>query len=140
MFPSTSFSPNPVAATTLLVATKKIQTTKTSIRLLTGLLILLATLAFSINTASAGIPTGSSILPYTITEQEFNDLLSFANADEDVKIENVKIKIYGNDDDLIYSANVCHSAYNCDERLNRLINQSDFITEIDNTRIYFLIQ
>ena len=113
---------------------------KTSTRLLTGLLILLATLASSISNASAGIPTGSSILPYTVSEQDIKELLSFSSLKEDIKIENIKIKIYGNDDDLIYSADVCHSAYNCDDRLNQLINQSDFITEVDNTRIYILNQ
>ena len=113
---------------------------KTTSRPLTGLLILLTTLALSFNIASAGIPIGSSLLPISVSEQEYNDLLAFSNVDEDVKIENIKIKIYGNDDDLVYSANVCHSAYNCDDRLNQLINQSDFITEVDNTRIYILNQ
>jgi hypothetical protein len=113
---------------------------KTSLSLLTGLLVLLATLAFSINNASAGIATGISILPYTVTSQEINELLSYASIDEDVIVENVKIKIYGNNDDLVYSANVCHNAYKCDDRLNQLINQSDFITEVDNTRIYILNQ
>lgn len=113
---------------------------KTSLSLLTGLLVLLASLAFTTNTASAGIPTGISILPYTVTELEFNELLEYASIDEDVTVEKIKIKIYGTNDDLIYSANVCHSAYKCDERLNQLINQSDFITEVDHTRIYILNQ
>ena len=118
---------------------------KTSLSLLTGLLILIATLATSFNNASAGISTGNgilpySILPYSITEQEVNDLLTFASIDKEVKIENIKIKIYGDNDELIYSSNVCHGVYNCDDRLNQIINQSDFITEIDNTRIYILNQ
>lgn len=113
---------------------------KTSISLLTGLLVLIATVATSFNHASAGIPTGNSILPYSIPDQEYNDLLSFASIDKDVKIENIKIKIYTDNDELIYSSTVCQSTFNCDERLNQLINQSDFITEVDNTRIYILNQ
>jgi len=113
---------------------------KISLSLLTGLLVLLSSLAFSINSASAGIPTGISILAFTVTEQEFNELLSYASIDEDVSVEKIKIKIYGSNDDLIYSANVCHSEYKCDDRLNQLINQSDFITEVDNIRIYILNQ
>jgi hypothetical protein len=113
---------------------------KTSLSLLTGLLVLLASLALPINNANAGIPTGNSILPFTITTQEFNELLSYASIDEDVTVENIKIKIYGTNDDLIYSANVCHNVYKCDDRLNQLINQSDFITEVDNIRIYILNQ
>ena len=118
---------------------------KTSLSLLTGLLVLIATFASSFNNASAGIPTENSvlpyaILPYTITDKEINELLSFASIDREVKIENIKIKIYGDNDDLVYSSNVCHNSYNCDDRLNQLINQSDFITEIDNTRIYILNQ
>ena len=117
---------------------------KTSVSLLTGLLVLIATLATSFNSASAGIPTGSailpSILPYSITEHEINDLLLFASIDREVEIENIKIKIFGNNDDLVYSSIVCQSIYKCDERLNQLINQSDFITEVDNVRIYILNQ
>ena len=112
----------------------------TSLSLLTGLLVLLTTLALPINNASAGIPTGSSILPYTITSQEFDELLSYASIDEEVTLENIKIKIYGTNDDLVYSADVCNNAYNCDDRLNQLINQSDFITEVENTKIYILNQ
>ena len=118
---------------------------KTSLSLLTGLLILTATLASSFNNVSAGIPTENSILPYStlpylITEQEANDLLTFASIDREVEIENIKIKIFGNNDDLVYSSIVCQSIYKCDERLNQLINQSDFITEVDNVRIYILNQ
>ena len=113
---------------------------KTYLSLLSGLLILLTSVTFSINDAKAGISTGSSMLPVVITEEEIHDLLVYANIYEEVKIENVKIKIYGANDELVYSANVCHSIYNCDDRLNQIINQSDFITEIDNTRIYILNQ
>jgi hypothetical protein len=113
---------------------------KTSLSLLTGLLVLIATLATPISNASASDSTGNSMLPYIITEQEINELLSFASIDNEVKIENVKIKIFGSNDDLVYSSKVCHSTFNCDERLNQLINQSDFITEVDNTRIYILNQ
>jgi len=113
---------------------------KTSVGLLIGLLVLIATLATSFNSASAGISTGSSILPYSITEQEINDLLLFAGLDKEVEVENIKIKIFGNNDDLVYSSIVCQSIYKCDERLNQLINQSDFITEVDNVRIYILNQ
>jgi hypothetical protein len=113
---------------------------KTSFSLLTGLLVLIAIIASSFNNASAGTPTDNSLLPYPITDQELNSLLTFASIDREVKIENVKIKIFGNNDDLVYSSSVCQSTYNCDERLNQLINQSDFITEVDNVRIYILNQ
>ena len=114
--------------------------TKTSFSLLTGLLVLLASLTFSNTNASAGITTGSSIQPYTVTGQEINALLSFYGLDNDTKIYNIKIKIFGMNDELIYSAQVCQGIYDCDERLNQMLNQSDFITEVDNTRIYILNQ
>ena len=40
--------------------------------------------------------------------------------------------------ELIFSTKVCQKDYDCDERINRMINESDFITEIGNTKIYYL--
>ena len=113
---------------------------RTSLSLLSGLLILLTSLAFSITTASAGITSGNSIMPSTITSEEISELLSLYRIDEEVKIENIEIKIFGQNDELVYSATVCHNIYECDERLNQFINQSDFITEVDGTKIYILKQ
>jgi len=115
--------------------------TKTSFRLLTGLLVLLATFAFTLSAANAGINTGSYDPSTTVTDTEIADLLDYYSLEEEaVEIENIYIKIFGRDDNLIYSTKVCQKDYECDERLNNFINQSDFITEIDNTRIYVLNQ
>ena len=113
--------------------------TKTSSRLLSGIFVLLATLAFSITTASAGNETGTSDDHYKISENEISALLTAYNVfDEDIKVQNITVKIYSTDDNLVYSAEVCQQEFNCDKRLNFLINQSDFLTEIDNTKIYML--
>jgi hypothetical protein len=122
---------------------------KTSLSLLTGLLVLLATLATPITSASAGnhsgnistgIHSGNLILPTTLSDDELTELLHFASLEVELSFENIEVKIYGNNDDLIYSSTVCPIANKCDERLNQLINQSDFITEVDHTRIYILNQ
>ena len=113
---------------------------RTSRSLTTRLLVLLTTLTFSFSLVSAGTITGSSSLPFTVTQHEINALLSQYSIDDKLEINNVKIKIYGNNDELIYSAKVCHNVYECDERLNLLINQSDFVTEVDDTKIYILNQ
>lgn len=115
--------------------------TKTSFRLLTGLLVLLATFAFSLSTANAGIKSGYNDPSTTVTDTEIADLLEYYSLEEEaLEIENIYIKIYSGDDNLIFSTKVCQKDYECDERLNNFINQSDFITEIDNTRIYILNQ
>ncbi len=122
---------------------------KRSLSLLTGLLVLLATLAAPVTTASAGyhsgnmrtsIHSGNLILPNTFTDTELIELLHFASLEIALTFENVEVKIYGNNDDLVYSTTVCPNENRWDERLNQLINQSDFITEVDNTRIYILNQ
>lgn len=114
--------------------------TKTPLRLLTGLLVLLATLAFTHSPASAGNETGIYDPLSTVTELEIADLLSYYDIEEEVEVKNIQIKIYSISDNLVFSAEVCQKEYDCDERLNNFINQSDFITEVDNTRIYILNQ
>jgi hypothetical protein len=89
---------------------------------------------------SAGTIAGSSSLPYIVTQHEINALLSYYSLDRRIDINNIKIKIYGTNDELVYSAKVCQNVYECDERLNLLINQSDFVTEVDGTKIYILNQ
>ncbi len=105
-----------------------------------GLLVLLASLTFTSTSVSAGSLSGSSSLPFTVTQHEIDALLSYYSLDNSIKINNIKIKIYGDNDELVYSAKVCQFVYECDERLNLLINQSDFVTEIDGTKIYILNQ
>ncbi len=112
---------------------------KTISRLLSGIFVLLATLAFSIPTASAGNEAGTSEDLNKISEKEISTLLTAYDIfDENIKIQNITVKIYSTDDNLVYSAEVCQQEFDCDKRLNFLINQSDFLTEIDNTRIYML--
>jgi hypothetical protein len=102
---------------------------------------LLATFAFTLSAANAGINSGYNDPSTTVTENEIADLLDYYSLDEEaVEIDNIYIKIYNGDENLIYSTKVCQKDYECDERLNNFINQSDFITEIDNTRIYILNQ
>jgi hypothetical protein len=115
-------------------------TSKTSRSPSARFLALLLILAFSNTMAGATITTGTSFLPYTVTDQEVAALLAHYNPDEKMEIKNIKIKFYDKNDELVYSAKVCQQALNCDERLNQLINQSDFITEVDDTRIYLLKQ
>lgn len=115
---------------------------KTLASLTLGLTVLLATLATPFYTASAGDPTGKEILPNTITERESEALLTLYSLEDVAEVEaaNIKVKIYNTDDELIFSTEVCQRDFECDDRINRMINQSDFITEVDNTRIYYLDQ
>lgn len=105
-----------------------------------GLTVLLATLATPIYAVSAGDPPGEKILPKTISEQESEALLTLYSLEEAVEVKNITVKIYNANDELIYSTEVCQRDFECDDRINRMINQSDFITEFDNTRIYYLGQ
>ncbi len=103
-----------------------------------GLLVLFTSLTLATTKLSAGTLTGNHSLPYSISKIEIDKLLAFYSIEEDIKIENVKVKIFDKNDELIYSTQVCPSLNECDERLNQFINQSDFITEVDNTKIYIL--
>jgi len=113
---------------------------KTFNSLFIGLTVLLATLVLPVSDASAGNTTGNTILPEALSEEESQTLLEIYSLDEEVVVEQLTIKIYDSNDELIYSAKVCPMEYDCDERLNRMINDSDFITEVDDTRIYYLAQ
>jgi hypothetical protein len=115
-------------------------TKKTSRGLVPWLLVLLTALSFSIKAVSASYSDRNSETTSIVTEKDINDLLAFAKIDDDIVIQNINIKIYDLNDELIYAAEVCYNEYNCDDRLNQLLNQSDFITEIDNTKIYILSQ
>lgn len=59
---------------------------------------------------------------------------------DETEVKNITVKIYDANDELIYSVEGCRNEIDCDERINQMINSSDFITEIDNTRIYYLDQ
>lgn len=113
---------------------------KTFGALFSGLFVLLATLALPFNIASAGELTGNSIHPANVSELETKALLEIYGLEDEVEVNNITIKIYNADDNLIYSTEVCQKDYDCDDRLINFINQSDFITEVDNTRIYYLDQ
>lgn len=109
--------------------------------LVLGLSVLLATLATPTYAAGAGLLTSEDVLPTTVSEDESEALLKEYKLDELVEsIDNITVKIYNNNDDLIFSTEVCQRDFECDDRINRMINQSDFITEVDNTRIYYLDQ
>jgi len=114
---------------------------KTSLSLITGFLVLLTTLALPVTKANAEILAGDNSLPFIITQAEINNLLQYYSLDEETPgSATIIIEIFDKNDELIFSDNVCRKIYDCDERLNSLINQSDFITEIDNTKIYILNQ
>lgn len=108
--------------------------------LLIGLFVLLATLAFNFNYASAGTPTGSPDTTYRISEQEISSLLNYYTLDDEWEVKNIALKFYTQNAELVFSAQGCLKELDCDERINHLVNQSDFITEVDNTRIYFITQ
>lgn len=111
---------------------------KTRFSLMLGLTVLLATLAAPIYAVSAGNPTGEKILPATVSEDETQALIELYGLEDEVEVKNITVKIYNNNDELIYSVEACLNDLECDERINHLINDSNFITEIDNTRIYYL--
>jgi len=106
--------------------------------LLLGLTVLLTTLSLRSTNASAGNISGGHSLIFSISESDVTNLLSFYSIEEETEAEKIKIKIYNKKDELIYSTNVCPSLDECDDRLNQFINQSDFITEVDNIKIYIL--
>jgi len=112
--------------------------------LATALLLVAFTLpgiASTTNTNSSdSIYTHDKAKHQTITQQEANSMLAYYAIGNQVKIKHYKVKIYSSNNELVYSASVCKHDFECDERLNLLINQSDFITEVDDTRIYFLRQ
>ena len=114
---------------------------RTLASLILGLTVLLATLATPIYAASAGTTTGEKVLPTTVSEEESESLLKEYQLEDMVETSNnITVKIYNNNDDLIFSTKVCQRDFECDDRINRMINQSDFITEVDKTRIYYLDQ
>ena len=106
--------------------------------LILGLTVLLATLATPLLAASAGNPTGEEILPNTLSEQEAAALIKLYDVEDEVEVPNITVKIYNNNDELIYSIELCQNDFECDERVNQMVNNSDFVTEVDNTRIYYL--
>ena len=108
--------------------------------LLIGLTVLFATLAMPFYAASAGEPVGKEILPNTVSEQEAEELIKLYELVNEVEVKNITVKIYNNNDELIYSVEVCKNDFECDERINQIVNDSDFVTEVDNTRIYYLDQ
>ena len=111
---------------------------KISFSLILSFFVLLATVAFPIKNANAETIIDGAILSNMFTEEEINELLAHYPIENEVEILRVKIKIYNNNHELVYSTTVCSKEYDCNERLNLFISQSDFVTEVDNIRIYFL--
>ncbi len=76
----------------------------------------------------------------TITDDKDQDLATPypVFAEDLVLVKNITIQFYDTNLELVYSDTVCPQDYDCDERLNQLINQSDFITEVDGTMIFIL--
>jgi hypothetical protein len=113
---------------------------KTTLVLLTGLLIFLTSVTVAFIPANASIISNNDSGYHHISETEINALLSLYSIDEEIPINNIIVKIFDKNDNLIFSDKVCQNLSECDERLNHLINQSDFLTEVDNTKIYILNQ
>ena len=113
---------------------------KTTLVLLTGLLVFLTSITLSLPEANAGIVTNNDSRHDNISETEINALLKYYSLEDEIPIKNIVVKIYDMNDNLVFSDKVCQNLSECDERLNHLINQSDFLTEIDNTKIYVLNQ
>ena len=113
---------------------------KTPRSLRAGILVLLISFAFSITNTQAGIVSDSASVPFTVTAQEISALLTQYRLEDEIKIKHIQINIFNKKDELIYSEKVCFKTFESDKKLNHRINQSDFITEIDNTRIYITNQ
>ncbi|GEM_PF-5145941 len=75
-----------------------------------------------------GNPTEIKTIP--VPDQVPDDTIGY--------IRDITLKFYDENFELVFSVTVCAQDYDCDERLNQLINQSDFITEVDQIRIYIL--
>ena len=114
---------------------KNIKTT--TLVLLTGLMVLLTSVA--IPTAKANASNTESI-HYKISDTEISALLTYYSITDEVPLKNTTVKIFDKNDNLIFSDRVCPNLSECDERLNHFINQSDFLIEVDNTKIYILNQ
>ncbi|MEN8249606.1 MAG: hypothetical protein ABFS32_11785 [Bacteroidota bacterium] len=106
--------------------------------LLLGIIVLLALITIPSINASANTSPTTSFISYMLSEEDINDLLSYYSLDNDLKIELLKVEVYTQDFDLIYSDANCKKVLDCDKELNRLINKSDFITDIGNKKIYVL--
>jgi len=109
-----------------------------SASLLLGLTVLLTSLSLKSTNASASNISGNHPIIFSISDSDIKNLLNFYDFEEETASENIMVKIYNKNDDLIYSTKVCPNLDECDDRLNQFINQSDFITEVDNIQIYIL--
>ena len=110
--------------------------------LLTGLFALSLTFSsFSAPGNPACHPQHDGHCPI-LTEGEVATLLAHYQAfdEETITSKNITITFYDENFELVFSATVCPKDYECDARINQLINQSDFITEIDDTVIFILNQ
>ena len=83
-------------------------------------------------------PENGKIKVATITQEEIDNLLEIYKPPVPPSHTHLNVKIYNEHDHLIYSDKVELSKIDTDLRLSALLNGSDYITEIDNTKIYKL--
>lgn len=113
-------------------------TNRTTKGLLIGIIVFLAAVAAPNLAANANPILSNAIYKYMPTEAEISELLAYYGVEELQMAQFVKVQVFNNHLDLVYSDTMCQNDYECDKRLNILLNQSDFITEIDNKKIYML--
>ena len=107
----------------------------------TALLLGLGVLTTAISPAIAAVnmdPENGKIKVATITQEEIDNLLEIYKPQVQSSHTHLNVKIYNEHDHLIYSDKVELSKIDTDLRLSALLNGSDYITEIDNTKIYKL--
>lgn len=75
---------------------------------------------------------------YKISQKEINDLLEIYKPEVIEPNTVINIKIYDQFDQLMYSDKVAVNQVPGDIRLNALLDKSDFLMDLDNTKIYKL--
>ena len=106
--------------------------------LLLGVIVFLVSATIPNLTANANPILGKSLFSYMPTESEISELLAHYGVEEFQMAQFIKVQVFNNNLDVIYTETMCQDDYECDKKLNLLLNQSDFITEVDNKKIYML--
>ena len=106
--------------------------------LLLGIIVFLASVTLPNLSATANPVLSNSIANYMPTDSEISELLAYYSVEELQVAQFIKVQVFNNNLDLIYTDTMCQNDYECDQRLNLMLNQSDFITEVDNKKIYML--
>lgn len=73
-----------------------------------------------------------------ISSQEIENLLETYKVEEIAIADYKTVKIFDNNDNLVYSEKVYVCRFDEDARLLALLEQSDFLTEVNNVKIYKL--